>query len=63
MLGFPSAGSGALEAAVVTAFSPGDEVLAVSIGVFGNRLAKIAETFGLQVTRLNVPWGQAAHPD
>lgn len=63
VLGFPSAGSGALEAAVVNAFSPGDEVLAVSIGVFGNRLAKIAETFGLQVTRLNVPWGQAAHPD
>ena len=63
VLGFPAAGSGAMEAALVNAFSPGDEVLAVSIGVFGNRLAKIAETFGLNVTRLNVPWGQAAHPD
>lgn len=63
VLGFPSAGSGAMEAAIVNVFSPGDEVLAVSIGVFGNRLAKVAEVFGLNVTRLNVPWGQAAHPD
>ncbi len=63
VLGFPSAGSGGLEAAVVNSFSPGDEVLAVTIGVFGNRLAKIAETFGLRVTRLEVPWGQAADPE
>jgi aspartate aminotransferase-like enzyme len=62
VLGFPSAGSGALEAAVVNMFSPGDEVLAVTIGVFGNRLAKIAEIFGLKVTRYEVEWGQAADP-
>jgi aspartate aminotransferase-like enzyme len=62
VLGFPSAGSGAMEAAIVNVFSPGDVVLAVTIGVFGNRLAKIAETFGLQVTRHEVPWGQAADP-
>jgi aspartate aminotransferase-like enzyme len=51
-----------MEAAIVNCFSPGDEVLAVSIGVFGNRLAKVAETFGLRVTRLEVPWGEAADP-
>jgi aspartate aminotransferase-like enzyme len=62
VLGFPSAGSGAMEAAVVNVFSPGDEVLAVTIGVFGNRLAKIAEAFGLKVTRHEVTWGQAAEP-
>jgi aspartate aminotransferase-like enzyme len=62
VLGFPSAGSGAMEAAVVNVFSPGDEVLAVTIGVFGNRLAKIAEAFGLKVTRHEVAWGQAADP-
>jgi aspartate aminotransferase-like enzyme len=62
VLGFPSAGSGAMEAAVVNCFSPGDEVLAISIGVFGNRLAKVAETFGLRATRPGVkppilaPW-------
>jgi len=62
VLGFPSAGSGALEAAIVNCFSPGDAVLVVSIGVFGNRLASIAERFGLRVTRHEVPWGQAADP-
>src|SRR5215469_12948399 len=62
VLGYPSSGSGAMEAAVVNCFSPGDAVLAVTIGVFGNRLAKIADAFGLSVTRLEVPWGQAADP-
>jgi aspartate aminotransferase-like enzyme len=62
VLGFPASGTGAMECAVVNVFSPGDEVLAVTIGVFGNRLAKIAELFGLRVTRLEVPWGQAADP-
>lgn len=62
VLGFPSAGSGGLEAAVVNSFSPGDEALAVTVGVFGNRFAKIAETFGVKVTRVEVPWGQAADP-
>jgi aspartate aminotransferase-like enzyme len=62
VLGFPAAGTGGQEASVVNLLSPGDSVLAVSIGVFGNRLARIAETFGAAVTRLEVPWGQAADP-
>ena len=61
VLGFPAAGTGAMEAAIVNCFSPGDEVLAVSIGVFGNRLAKIAEIFGVRVTRVESEWGQAAN--
>ena len=36
------AGSGGLEAAVVNTLSPGDRVLGVSIGAFGDRFAKIA---------------------
>lgn len=59
---FPSAGTGGLEAAVVNFFSPGDKVLAVSIGVFGDRFAEIASTFGLDVEKIDVPWGQAAEP-
>jgi aspartate aminotransferase-like enzyme len=62
VLGFPAAGSGAMEAAIVNVFSPGDEALSVTVGVFGNRLAKIADAFGLKVTRHEVPWGQAANP-
>ncbi|MGE5405215.1 MAG: pyridoxal-phosphate-dependent aminotransferase family protein [Candidatus Saccharibacteria bacterium] len=59
---FPSAGSGAMEAAVVNFISPGDKVLAISIGVFGDRFAKIAGTFGAQVTKLDFPFGEAADP-
>lgn len=56
------AGTGGLEAAVVNTLSPGDPVLAVSIGSFGNRFAKIAETYGAQVAKLDVEWGRAADP-
>ena len=56
------AGTGALEAAVVNTLSPGDPVLAVTIGAFGDRFAKIAEVYGAAVTRLEVEWGQAAQP-
>ena len=62
VLCFPSSGSGAMEAAIVNSFSPGDAVLSVTCGAFGNRLAKIAETFGLRVTRHEVEWGRAAEP-
>ncbi len=54
------AGTGALEAAVVNTLSPGDPVLAVTIGAFGDRFAKIAEVYGASVTRLEVEWGRAA---
>lgn len=55
-------GTGALEAAVVNTLSPGDEVLAVTIGVFGDRFAAIAEAFGARVHRLQGEWGKAIEP-
>jgi aspartate aminotransferase-like enzyme len=57
------AGSGGLEAAVVNTLSPGDRVVAVSIGSFGDRFAKIAEAYGAEVTKLEVEWGQAARSE
>jgi aspartate aminotransferase-like enzyme len=60
VLGFPAAGTGAMESAIVNCFSPGDAVLSISVGVFGNRLAHIAELFGLQVSRVEQEWGLAA---
>ncbi|MBI4303473.1 MAG: alanine--glyoxylate aminotransferase family protein, partial [Chloroflexi bacterium] len=56
-------GSGGLEAAVVNMLSPGDKVLAVSIGFFGERFASIAKAFGAEVIPLNFEWGKAADPD
>ena len=57
------AGTGGLEAAVVNTCSPGDRVLAVSIGAFGDRFAKIASVYGAEVTKVDVEWGRAAEPD
>lgn len=56
-------GTGGLEAAVVNVLSPGDKVLAVSIGNFGDRLAQIAEAYGAKVTPLSYEWGDAAKAD
>ena len=55
-------GTGGLEAAVVNLLSPGDQVLSVSIGVFGDRFAQIAEAFGAAVEKLDFEMGQAADP-
>ena len=57
------AGSGGLEAAVVNTLSPGDVVLGVSIGSFGDRFAKIAGIYGASVTKLDAEWGYAAAAD
>jgi aspartate aminotransferase-like enzyme len=57
-----TAGTGGLEAAVVNVLSPGDRVLGVSIGSFGDRFAKIARVYGADVTKIEVDWGQAADP-
>jgi aspartate aminotransferase-like enzyme len=56
-------GTGGLEAAIVNTLSPGDKVLSVAIGVFGERFANIAKQFGAEVTPLNFEWGKAADVD
>ena len=58
-----ASGTGAMEAAVVNTLSPGDRVLAVSIGSFGDRFADIAERYGAAVQRMPVEWGQNADPE
>jgi len=60
VLTFPAAGTGSMEAAVVNLLSPGDKVLAVSIGVFGDRFGQIAAKFDAVVEKLEFPWGTAA---
>ncbi len=57
------AGTGGLEAAVVNTLSPGDPVLSVSVGVFGDRFAKIATAYGAEVTKPGIEWGRAAEPE
>jgi aspartate aminotransferase-like enzyme len=62
ILVFTASGTGGMEAALVNTVSPGDGVLSVSNGVFGDRFAKIASAFGAQVKPLTFPWGEAIDP-
>ncbi len=54
-----SSGTGAMEAAVSNLFSPGDKVLVINGGKFGERWLKICQAFGLEALELKVEWGRA----
>jgi aspartate aminotransferase-like enzyme len=55
-------GTGGMEAAIVNTLSPGDRVLSVNTGGFGDRFAAIATAFGAQVDSLAFEWGTPADP-
>ena len=57
-----SSGTGGLEAAIASAFSPGDSVLAAPVGVFGRRLIAIAKTYGIDVDVIDTDSGYAVDP-
>lgn len=57
-----SSGTGGLEAAIASAFSPGDKVLAAPVGVFGRRLVAIAKTYGIDVETIETDLGAAVDP-
>ena len=59
VLVWPGSGSAGWEAAIMNLLSPGDAVLATVIGDFGDRWAKAATRLGLDVRRLDRPWGEA----
>lgn len=54
-----STGSGGMESLLVNLLNPGDLVLGIDSGKFGERWCEIAKTYGAQVETLKVPWGQA----
>jgi len=61
----PLAGSGTLgaEVALANIIEPGDKVLAISGGYFGDRFAEIGGSLGGRVERVEVPWGSAARKE
>lgn len=63
VLSLTTSGTGGLEAAVVNTLSPGDRVLSISIGSFGDRLRNIAKTYGAEVVPYTLEWGEAADPE
>jgi aspartate aminotransferase-like enzyme len=54
-----SSGTGAMEAAIANLFSPGDKVLVVNGGKFGERWLNISNAYGLNPVDLKVEWGKA----
>jgi aspartate aminotransferase-like enzyme len=52
-----SSGTGAMEAAVSNLTSPGDRVLVLSAGKFGERWESLAKAFGCKVDLLSAPYG------
>lgn len=55
----PSGGTAALEAAVVNSVSPGEEVVIITVGAFGDYFVSICEKYGLHVHKLAKSWGEA----
>ncbi len=53
-----SSGTGAMEAAVSNLTSPGDRVLVLTAGKFGERWSALAKAFGCPVDVVSAPYGQ-----
>lgn len=51
-------GSAGMETCLVNLLEPGDEAVICINGVFGTRMADIAERCGAKVIRVNAPWGE-----
>ena len=60
---YAASGTGAFEGAIQNLFTPGDKILVVNSGNFGNRWVKMSQAFGLEVTELKYDWGVKADSD
>ena len=60
---FTASGSGAFESAIVNLLSPGERVLVVTAGAFGDRWCNMAAAFGADLHELRYSWGETPQPD
>jgi aspartate aminotransferase-like enzyme len=60
---FGGSGTGAMESAVANLCSPGEPVLVVSAGYFGERWAGLARAYNADVDHLRYGWGEIPAPD
>lgn len=56
-------GSAGMEACLVNLLEPGDEIVVGVNGVFGTRMAEVAERAGAVVRRVEAPWGKIVRPE
>jgi len=54
-----ASGTGAMEAAVVNILSPGDKVIVINGGKFGNRWTSICREYGIQTKNIQINWGKS----
>ncbi|HEY4976639.1 MAG TPA: alanine--glyoxylate aminotransferase family protein [Gaiellaceae bacterium] len=59
---FAASGTGGMDSAVSNINAPGDRVIVHSAGNFGERWAKIANTYGLEVAHIKEEWGATPDP-
>jgi aspartate aminotransferase-like enzyme len=57
-----SSGTGGMEAAVANILSPGDTVITVEAGKFGERWTEICRAYGIKTEVIKVEWGTAVNP-
>lgn len=57
-----ASGTGGMESTFVSLFSPGDTVIAVNGGKFGERWVQMPRRLGLHAVEITVPWGSAVTP-
>lgn len=60
---FTSSGTGAMEASIVNVLSPGDKIIVVRGGKFGERFGEIAKAYGVEVIAIDVEWGAGPKPE
>jgi aspartate aminotransferase-like enzyme len=60
---FSASGTGAMESAPANLCAPGDRVVVVSHGSFGERWVAICEAHGLDVVPIRFEWGESPDPD
>src|SRR5207244_12609329 len=56
-------GTGGMEAALVNVLSPGDTMLALVAGNFGERWSALGRAYGMNVKELRAKWGEAVAPE
>jgi serine---pyruvate transaminase len=60
---FTASGTAAMESTAANLLAPGDRVLVVSAGYFGERWGKIARAYGADVEQLGYEWGETPSAD
>ena len=62
VLCFAASGTGAMESAVANLVLPGEPVMALSAGKFGERWGELCDAYGAETVRVDAEWGEKLDP-